>query len=64
MVSRQMGFTGWWTEWVMAVAQWGGEEGRGGGEIEVVGEVVIGDSSRRYQWKKKKKSKEAASIVV
>ena len=48
----------------MAVAQWGGEEGRGGGEIEVVGEVVISDSSKRYQWKKKKKSKEAARIVV
>ena len=28
-------------------------------QIEVVGEVVIGGSSRRYQWKKKK-SKEAA----
>jgi hypothetical protein len=35
--------------------RWGGEEGRGGGEIEVVGKVVISGSSRRYQWKKKKK---------
>ena len=44
--------------------RWGGEEGKGGGKIEVVGEVVIGKSSRRYQWKKKKKkSKEVASIV-
>uniref|UniRef100_A0A2N9ED85 Uncharacterized protein n=1 Tax=Fagus sylvatica TaxID=28930 RepID=A0A2N9ED85_FAGSY len=46
VVSRRMGFTGWWREWVTAVARWGGEEGRGGGEIEVVGEVVIGGSSR------------------
>jgi hypothetical protein len=35
---------------------------KGGGEIEVVGEVVLGGSSRRYQWKKKK-SKETAGIV-
>jgi hypothetical protein len=42
--------------------RWGGEEGRGGGEIEVVGKVVIGGSNRRYQREKKKKSKEATGM--
>ena len=40
---------------VKGVGHGGGVMGwRGGGEIEIVGEVVIGGSSRRYQWKKKK----------
>ena len=43
---------------VKGVGHGGGVMGwRGGGEIEIVGEVVIGGSSRRYQWKKKKKKK-------
>jgi hypothetical protein len=39
--------------------RWGGEEGRGGGEIEVVGEVVIGgqDTQEVSMEKKKKKKK-------
>jgi hypothetical protein len=28
------------------MVRWGGEEGRGGGEIEVVGEMVIGGNSK------------------
>ena len=40
---------------VKGVGHGGGVMGwRGGGEIEIVGEVVIGGSSRRYQWKKNK----------
>jgi hypothetical protein len=44
--SRQMGFTGWGM--VKGVGHGGGAMGWRGG-----GEVVIGGSSRRYQWKKK-----------
>ena len=36
------------------MVRWDGEEGKGGGKIEVVGEVVIDGSSRRYQREKKK----------
>ena len=51
---------GWWKEWVTVVVRWGGEEGRGGGEIEVVGGAVgqflAGDWRQQQQaWKKKKK---------
>jgi hypothetical protein len=44
--SRRMGFTGWGM--VKGVGHGSGAMGWRGG-----GEVVIGGSSRRYQWKKK-----------
>uniref|UniRef100_A0A2N9GIL4 Uncharacterized protein n=1 Tax=Fagus sylvatica TaxID=28930 RepID=A0A2N9GIL4_FAGSY len=53
--SRRMGFTGWGM--VKGVGHGGGAMGWRGG-----GEVVIGGSSRRYQWKpKNKKSKKKAA---